>query len=176
LRFAVDYRKLNSISKHDRYLSPKIDSCLDTLNRSCFCSTLGLRSAYWRAAMNEQDAEKTSSVIRKRCFKFNVLLYGLTGAPGLFQRLMDLILSGLTWDICLVYVDDVIAFSHTLDDHLKRLDMVREYIRLISKLSIKSANFCSQKIAFLASLSIQMAWRLTNREQTPYATGEDHAM
>src|SRR5258706_277717 len=71
MRFAVDYRRLNSISKHDSYPLPKIDSCLDALNGSCYFSTIDLRSAFWQVAMDESDAEKTSFVTRRGCYKFN---------------------------------------------------------------------------------------------------------
>ena len=99
------------MSKHDSYPIPKIGSCLDTLNGSCYFSTIDLRSAFWQEAMDDKDAEKTSFVTRRGCYKFNVLPFGLTDSPGTFQRLMDMILSGLTLDISLVYSDDVIVFS-----------------------------------------------------------------
>jgi hypothetical protein len=100
--------------------------------------------------MDEKDAEKTSFVTRKGCFKFNVLSFGLTGSPGLFQRLMDIILSGLTWDICLVYLDDVIVFSRSLDDHMQRLEHVFKRIH-DAKLKIKyeKCKFLQSEVCFL---------------------------
>jgi hypothetical protein len=153
MRFTVDYRRLNLISKHDSYPLPKIDSCLDTWNRSCYFSTIDLRSAFWQVAMDDNDADKTSFVTRKGCYKFNVLPFGLTGSPGTFQRLMDMILSGLTWDISLVYLDDVIVFSRTIDKHITRLEKVFQRIH-DAKLKIKyeKCKFLQSEVCFLGSV------------------------
>ena len=114
LRFCVDYRQLNLHTYKDSYPLPRIETCLDSLGGSNFFSSLELRSGYWHAAIDPGSADKTAFVTRRGTFRFKVLSFGLTNAPALFQRLMDMILAGLTWEICLVYQDDVIVMADIL--------------------------------------------------------------
>ena len=96
-RFCVDYRKLK-----DAYAIPCIDDTLDTLAGSCWFSTLNLVSGYWQVELAEQDREKAAFCVPDGLFKLKVLPFGLNNAPATFQRLMDLLLSGLEWNTCLV--------------------------------------------------------------------------
>jgi hypothetical protein len=89
LRFCVDYRKLNSITKKDAYPLPRIDEMLNTLKGSKWFSTLDLASGYWQVAMHPTDREKTAFVTRYGIYEFNVMPFGLCNAPATFQRLMD---------------------------------------------------------------------------------------
>ena len=102
LRFFVDYRQLNLHTYKDSYPLPRIETCLDSLGGSKFFSSLDLRSGYWQAAIDPGSADKTAFVTRRGTFRFKVFSFGLTNAPALFQRLMDLVLAGLTWEVCLV--------------------------------------------------------------------------
>ena len=129
LRFCLDYRSLNSVTYKDSYPLPRIDTCLDSLGGSKIFSTLDLRSGYWQARIDPASADKTAFVTRKGTFRFKVLSFGLSNAPALFQRLMDLVLAGLAWDICLVYLDDIIVMSETFDRHLERLEAVFDRLR-----------------------------------------------
>lgn len=124
LRFCVDYRQLNSVTIKDSYPLPRIDSCLESIGGACLFSTIDLRSGYWQTTLHPDDADKTAFVTRSGQYRFKVLAMGLTNAPGQFQRLMDLILAGLVWEACLIYLDDVIVFSSTFDQHLERLAAV----------------------------------------------------
>ena len=102
LRFCVDYRQVNALSTKDSYPLPRIDTCFDALGGAKFFSTLDLRQGYWQVEIDAESAGKTTFVTRKRTFKFKVLSFGLSNAPAIFQRLMDLVLAGLTWEVCLV--------------------------------------------------------------------------
>ena len=123
-RFAVDMRQLNSLTLKDSYPLPRIDSCLDALGGSVYFSTLDLRQGYWQVPMEEDSARKTCFQTRKGTFQFEVLAYGLCNAPACFERLMDRVLCGLTWQSCLVYLDDVLIFAPTFEEHLARLRLV----------------------------------------------------
>jgi hypothetical protein len=96
-RFAIDYRRLNAVSRFDCYPLPMIDTCLHTLGRSQWFSTIDLRSSFWQVAQDERDAEKTTFITRKGLFKFRTVSVGLKNASTTFQHTMDLIMSGLTW-------------------------------------------------------------------------------
>jgi predicted aspartyl protease len=123
-RFCVDYRKLNDLTRKEAYPLPRIDTCLESLGGSCYFSTLDLRAGYWQTELDPRDADKTAFITRSGQYRFTVLSMGLANAPSQFQRLMDLVLSGMLWDSCLVYLDDIIVYSVTFEQHLERLAAV----------------------------------------------------
>uniref|UniRef100_A0A6G5AB96 Putative tick transposon n=1 Tax=Rhipicephalus microplus TaxID=6941 RepID=A0A6G5AB96_RHIMP len=129
LRFCVDYRKLNRVTKKDVYPLPRIDDSLDRLRYARYFSSMDLKSGYWQIEVDERDREKTAFVTPDGLYEFKVLPFGLCSAPATFQRLMDTVLSGLKWQTCLVYLDDVIVFSKTFEEHLSRLLSVFRAIR-----------------------------------------------
>ena len=153
LRFCVDFRQLNSCTVKDSYPLPRIDVCMDALGGAQYFSTLDLRAGYWQVQMDPESAEKTAFVTRKGVWKFNVLAFGLSNAPAIFQRLMDLVLAGLTWQICLAFLDDIIIMSNTFDQHLERLSMVFERLRTVNlKLHPDKCQLFREEVKFLGSL------------------------
>ena len=115
IRFCVDYRKINAITKKDVYPLPRIDDALDAMHGAAYFSTLDLASGYWQVEMDPNDREKTAFICDQGLFEFNVMPFGLCNAPATFQRLMDAVLAGLKWTTCLVYLDDIIIFSKTFE-------------------------------------------------------------
>ena len=101
---------MNSITKKDPYPLPRTDETLDALSDARYFTTLDLQSGYWQVPVREEDKEKTAFVTSHGHWEFNVLPFGLTGAPPTFQHLMDMVLNGLHWTHCLVYLDDIISF------------------------------------------------------------------
>ena len=99
-----DYHKVNAATRRDAYPLPRIDTTLDSLCGSAYFSTLDLASGYWQVEVDERDKEKTAFSTPKGHFEFNVMPFGLTNAPATFQRLMECILSGLTYSQCLIYL------------------------------------------------------------------------
>jgi len=85
LRFCIDYRKLNGVSVQDSYPIPLIDNCLNALQGSSWFSTLDLRAGYYNIPIAVGDRDKTAFVTRGGCHRFTVMLFGLTGAPSVFQ-------------------------------------------------------------------------------------------
>ena len=129
MRFCVDYRKVNSITCKDAYPLPRIDATLDTLAGSQWFSTLYLLSDYWQVEVEETDREKTAFCTTEGLFQFRMMPFGLCNAPVTFQRLMDLVLAGLQWSRCLVYIDDVIIVGKSFQEHLRNLQEVLQRLR-----------------------------------------------
>jgi len=128
-RLCVDYRRLNSLTKKDAYPLPRIDDTLDALSGACWFSTLDLASGYWQVEMDQSDKEKTAFSTPFGLFQFNVMPFGLCNAPSTFQRLMEMVLAGLHWSTCLVYIDDIIIFSCNFNQHLERLEEVLQRLQ-----------------------------------------------
>lgn len=150
LRFCVDYRKLNQVTKKDVYPLPRIDDSLDRLRNARYFSSMDLKSGYWQIEVDERDREKTAFVTPDGLYEFKVLPFGLCSAPATFQRLMDTVLSGLKWKTCLVYLDDVIVFSTTFEQHLERLKVVLQAIRSAGlTLKPEKCHFCFEELQFL---------------------------
>ena len=129
LRFCIDYRQLNRLCTRDFYPLPRIDACFDALGKVKYLSTLDLRSGYWQVENDPDAAEKSSFITRSGLFKPKCLSFGLSNAPAVFQRLMDLVLSGLSWNICMVFLDDIIVMSSTFEEHLECLGLVLDRLR-----------------------------------------------
>ena len=149
-RFCVNYKKLNSITVADRYPLPKVEDCFDSLAGSCLYSTLDLAAGYWQIPMKEEDKVKTGFVNHLGTYEFERLPFGLTNSPSRFSRTMDILLKGLKWLTCLVYLDDVIAFSRTFSEHLLRLRAIFQRFRQAKlKLQPKKCHLLKPKIEFL---------------------------
>jgi hypothetical protein len=156
MRFCVDYRKLNAVTIRDAYPIPRIDDTLDALQEAKFVSTLDLRSGYWQVEMDKESKEKTAFITHKGLYEFNVMPYGLTNAPATFQRLMDIVLAGLKWQSCLVYIDDVVIYSPTFEQHLSDLKNVFQALRE-ANLTLKASKccFCRKEMKYLGHVITQ---------------------
>ena len=128
-RFCIDYRKTNLATRKDIYPLPRIDASLDALGGSSWFSTLDLRSGYYQVPLNPRDAHKTAFIPRSGAYQWKVLPMGLCNSASTFQRLMNLVLAGLTYTSCLVYLDDIIVMASSLEEHLQRLEAVFQRIR-----------------------------------------------
>jgi len=118
------------------------------MDGALFYTTLDLRSGYHNIPIKESDRDKTAFVTRRGYFRYKVLPFGLTTAPSVFQRLMDLVLCGLTYATCLVYLDDIIVFAKDFETHLMRLREVFERLRA-ANLKLHSAGLHSLDTFFL---------------------------
>lgn len=123
-RFVIDYRQLNNITERDSYPLPRIEETLNRLNGNNYFSKLDLKTGYHQIPIHQSDKEKTTFVTYNGIFHFNVMPQGLKNAPSSFQRIMYELLVNTRWDFCLVYIDDVIIFSRTFDQHILHLNEV----------------------------------------------------
>ena len=150
LRFCVDFRELNDVTKKDAYPIPRIDEMLDGLNGSKYFCTLDLASGYWQIAMHRDDMEKTAFITHIGLYEWKVLPFGLCNAPATFCRLMETVMSDIIWSKCMVYLDDIIAFGKTFEATLENLRAVFERLKANTlKLSPKKCSLFKTKVEYL---------------------------
>ncbi|KAE8183331.1 hypothetical protein CF335_g8352, partial [Tilletia laevis] len=121
-RFCVDYRKLNADTIPDRYPLPTIDSIFQTLCGKKVFSSLDAIRGYHQLGVQESDRWKTAFVCHKGLFQYKTVPFGLRNAPAVFQRLMDKVLGPLRWNQAVVYIDDAVVATDTMEEHLQALD------------------------------------------------------
>ena len=128
IRLCVDYRKLNAKTVKDAYPLPRIQESFDALSGAQFFSSLDLASGYHQIAMDPQDRGKTAFTTPFGLFEYTRMPFGLTGAPATFQRLMNSVMSEFLFNFLLVYLDDLMIFSKTFEEHMQHLERVLKRI------------------------------------------------
>ena len=123
LRLCVDYRRLNSVSKTDAYPMPRIDDMIDQLGSASFISTLDLTRGYWQMPVFDNDRHKTAFTTPFGLYQFKTMPFGLQGVPATFQRMMDRLIQGLE-GFTAAYLDDLVVYSSTWEEHLQHLRQV----------------------------------------------------
>ena len=122
-RFCVDYRLVNTASVKDAYPFQCIDDSLSALSKAKLFSTLDLASGYWQVPMDPASSDKAAFVTTSGLYEWTVMPFGLTLSPSTFQQLMELILAGLRFETCLIYLDDIFVHGKALEEELKRLEV-----------------------------------------------------
>ena len=154
-RFCVDYRRLNAVSRKDVYPLPRIEDILSTLGDANYFSTLDLASEYWQIEMEESSRPKTAFATQG-LFEFTRMPFGLCNAPATFQRLMQVILAGLEWKCCFVYLDDILVASQTFEEHLAHLVEVFSRLQKAGlRLKPKKCAFLRDEVAYLGHIISQ---------------------
>lgn len=149
-RFCVDLRKVNEVTVKDCYSLPIIGDTVDSLNGCQYFTTMDVDQAFWQVPMKEEDKKKYAFVFEGRLYEFNQMPFGAMNAPSTFQRLIDRVLRGLTWKQCLVYMDDVLVFSKTFEQHLVDLDEVLNRFKFAGlKLKPSKCMFADNEVEYL---------------------------
>ncbi|UYV75604.1 K02A2.6-like [Cordylochernes scorpioides] len=162
--FCVDYRGLNKVTKKDAYPLPRVDDALDCLKGAKICFTMDLKSGYWQNSFDETDREKTAFITPDGLFKFKAMPFGLYNAPAKFERMMDGLLKGLRWTICLCYLDDVVVFADNFSNHLARIEAVLNCFKKVGlRLNPSKCSFGVSKIKILGHQVDQNGFDQTSR-------------
>lgn len=151
-RMVIDYRRLNDITVDDKYPLPNINDLFDKLGKSVYFSTIDLASGYHQIEVEEQDRQKTAFSANGH-FEFLRMPFGLKTAPATFQRTMDNVLRGLQGLHCMVYLDDVIIFSSSLDEHIQKLRLVFDRLRQTNlKVQLDKSEFLQKEVLYLGHI------------------------
>ena len=153
LRFCIDYHRLNTLTVKDSYPLPRMDECIDSLGEAKVFSTLDAYWGYWQVPINPEDRPKTSFVCHAGQFQCVRMPFGLTNAPATFQRALDIVLTRFKWKSCLVYIDDIIIFSKTVDEHIRHVDEILTTLAEANiTLKISKCRFFSETVEYLGHL------------------------
>ncbi|KAE8227561.1 hypothetical protein CF326_g7542 [Tilletia indica] len=141
-RFCVDYRQLNQVTVADRYPLPTTDAVFNTLLGKRWFSSLDAIRGYHQLPVKEEDRWKTAFICHRGLFQYKAVPFGLRNAPAVFQRLMDKLLGQLRWKVAVVYIDDVVVATITLEEHLSALET------LLSRATAIGLKFSPSKCTF----------------------------
>ena len=126
---------------------------MSTLAGAQWFSTLDLVSGYWQVEVDPNDQPKIAFCTTEGLFQFKVMPFGLCNAPATFQRLMDLVLAGLQWSHCLVYLDNVIVLGRSFAEHLQNLQAVFKRLRQGGlKLKLSKCSLLQQEVQYLGHI------------------------
>lgn len=150
VRLCIDYRKLNLQTIKDAYALPKLEDAFTALSGSEWFSVLDLKSGYYQIEMEEADKDKTAFVCPLGFWEFNRMPQGVTNAPSTFQRLMEKCMGEMNLKEVLVFIDDLIIFAPTLEEHEARLMKVLNRLKEFGlKLSVEKCKFFQRSVRYL---------------------------
>lgn len=152
-RLVIDYRKLNEQTIDDKYPLPNISDILDKLGRANYFTTIDLASGFHQLEVDPEDVPKTAFSTDTGHYEFKRMPFGLKNAPSTFQRVMNNVLRGLQNEICFVYIDDIIIFSTSLEEHLDSLRSVFNRLRKNNfKIQLDKTEFLRKEVQFLGHI------------------------
>ena len=154
LRLCVDYRQLNMKTVKDAYPLPRIQDAPDALRGSRYFSSLDLTQGYHQMAVDKSDVHKTAFRVGCRgLYEYVRMPFGLCNAPASFSRLMEACLGDQNYETLLIYLDDILVFSSTVEQHMSRLQVVFERLRKHGlKLKPKKCHFFKPEVKYLGHI------------------------
>ena len=156
VRLCIDYRKLNLQTRKDAYALPNLEETFTTLTGSKWFSVLDLKSGYYQIEVEESDKAKTAFVCPMGFWEFNRMPQGITNAPSTFQRLMEKCMGDMNLKEVIVFLDDIIVFSKTLEEHETRLMRVLTRLKEYGlKLSLEKCKFFQTSVKYLGHVVSQ---------------------
>ena len=153
MRFCVDYRKLNAVTKKDKYPLPLINEIIDHLDGAKWFTSIDLASEYWQVELEEKDKEKSAFITKYGLYEYNIMPFGLCNAPATFQRLMNTVLNGTLWKFTMDYIDDINIYSTSWEEHLEHVKEVLTRLRKAGlMINPDKCHFGTQELQFLGHI------------------------
>jgi len=151
LRMCVDYRQLNNRCVKDAYALPRIEEVFDILHGSRYFTTIDMKAGYHQVEIEDTHKERTAFTVGPLgFFEYVKMPFGMSTSPSCYQRLMEECLGSLNMTICVIYLDDLIIFSNSFEEHLERLNTVLNRLKECGlKLSQEKCYFIQDKVSFL---------------------------
>ena len=150
MRLCIDYRELNKLTIKNKYPLPRIDNLFDQLKGAVCFSNIDLRSGYHQLKIKPEDIPKTAFRTRYGHYEFLVMAFGLTNAPATFMDLMNRVFKKYLDNFVIVFIDDILIYSNTEEDHAEHLRITLEILRkekLYAKIS--KCEFWLREVQFL---------------------------
>ena len=139
-----------SVTKSDAYPLPRIDDLLEKFRTARWFTTIDLANGYWQIEMEEKDKEKTAFICEQGLYEFNVMPFGLKNAPATFQRLMNKLFREYLNDFAAVYIDDIMIYSKTFEEHLHHIELILKKLKEVNlMLKLVKCKWGEQNIEFL---------------------------
>lgn len=152
-RIVIDFRKLNELTDQDAYPLPDIDDILSQLGNAKFFSALDLSSGFHQIPMDKQSKKYTAFSTPQGHYHYNRMPFGLKNAPATFQRMMDTALRGLINKHCFVYLDDIIIFGQSIEEHNSNLAIVLQRLRELGlKIQPDKCEFLKPELEYLGHI------------------------
>ena len=153
LRLCLDYRGLNNQTIKDKYPLPRDQDIFDQLQGAKYFTSLDALYGYWQVRMAEDSIEKTSIRTPLGAYEFLVMPFGLCNAPATFQRFMESVLREHLLKYCMVYIDDIIIYSKTAEEHLQHIEAVLHTLKEHSVcIKWQKCHFFNVKLHFLGHI------------------------
>lgn len=151
LRFCVDYRKLNKLTKIDPYPIPNMDTILETLSGSHWFSKLDVKSMYWQVRLDEGSKEKTAFVVHCGQYEFNVMPFGLVSAPMTAMRVMNEVTRNV--GNVFVFYDDILVYTSTIEEHMEVLERLFDSLDKANiKLNASKCELLNREVSYLGHI------------------------
>ena len=159
-RFCTDYRALNKITKYSRWPIPRVDDAIDSVGKAAFFTTLDLMAGFWQVELDEASKEKSCMITPFGTYQWRRMVMGLAGSPSTWCQLMSIVLRGLISgpgagpvdddQCCMVYMDDIIVWSDTLDQHMANLAKVFDRLRQANlRIKVQKCEFAKPALEYL---------------------------
>nr|XP_054769552.1 uncharacterized protein LOC129277391 [Lytechinus pictus] len=147
-RFCIDYRKVNAVTKTDSYPIPRLEDCIDRVGNSAYITKIDLLKGYWQVPLTDRAKEISAFVTPEGLFQCKVMPFGMKNAPATFQRLTNQVIAGL--DNCVVYIDDILVYSDTWNDHLDHLRALFDRLDKANLVvNLMKSEFAKAKVTYL---------------------------
>ena len=147
-RMCTDYRKVNSVTKTDTFPIPRMDDCIDKVGKARYVTKFDLLKGFWQVPLTDRAKEISAFVTPDGLYQYKVMPFGMKNSPASFQRLINKVIADL--EGCEAYIDDVIIYSDTWEEHLR---IIREFFERLSRamltINLSKSEFGQAQVTYL---------------------------